>query len=162
MKQKLLSNLHKDAVGAIGPCHSQPQAGGNIPTQMNQSPWGRAQGWTNHGMGWVLSPLKCYRFFLLYLCSLLGQTQVIIGLWKPVCLTTSMRPLGIKEIRTVMSKTRLNKRKWGQPFFCCRPSTFRVTQGTHILSSGGEEKSRWQKPATWEISVSCWQGWSKS
>lgn len=135
---------------------------GTFPHNMNHSPpeEERKGGQPQHRLG--LFPLNAIIFFLLL--PFLSVRLDIGHYWvlKTCLLNNKYEALSIKEIRPVMSKTRLNKRKWGQPFFCRRPSTFRVTQGTHILSSGGEENSRRQKPAALEISVSCLQGWSQS
>ena len=81
---------------------------GNIPTNGEHTSRGRAQGRTT--TCYALIFLKRYHLFLGHLWSLPGQILVITRHSKHACLTIHIRP-SVKEIRPVMSKSRLNKRK---------------------------------------------------
>lgn len=96
-------------------CHrplplTAPGGRGHSHTQELQSSRGRAQGWATTEQVGFLS-LKCYHFSpalpLLSVRLDIGHYWVL----KTCLLNNKYEALSIKEIRPVMSKTRLNKRK---------------------------------------------------
>ena len=156
--QKAVTSLRPPQTAARGSLHLPVPTPrwkgreGNIPTNGEHTSRGRAQGRTT--TCYALIFLKRYHLFLGHLWSLPGQILVITRHSKHACLTIHIRP-SVKEIRPVMSKSRLNKRKWGQSLFCCGPSTFRLMQSTHTLSLGGKEraadKNLWLESFLWAV-----------